>query len=298
MPAARVIPDKIRPLMKQGGMTMLALDQRGSLRTIVASGRDEGEVSDQQLSEFKSAAAEVLSPLASAVLLDSGLGRQAMSRIAPGVPLILSADTFEQRAGGPVTKSTLDPVVTPALVEELGATAIKLLIIWNEGSDEEFRRDVVGRFVELARKTGRIALVEGIVRDKNGQRYTTAREHGEAVIAAARELVAPGPDVYKAEVPGYLPGQLGEVTAFAQKLTAEISQPWVVLSNGVEAKDFAEAVKLSCAGGASGFLAGRAIWADAASRLNPRAELQRESLPRLRNLVDIVRTQAAHTTRA
>jgi sulfofructosephosphate aldolase len=279
--------------MKQGGMTMLALDQRGSLRTIVANGRDESEVSDQALSGFKSAAAEVLTPLASAVLLDSGLGRQAMSRVAPGVPLILSADMFEQKAGGPVTKSMLDPAVTPALIEELGAAALKLLIIWNEGSEQEFRRDVVGRFVELARKTGRIALVEGIVRNKAGDKYTTAREHGEAVIAAARELVAPGPDVYKAEVPGYLPGQLGEVTAFAQQLTKAISQPWVVLSNGVEAKDFAEAVRLSCAGGASGFLAGRAIWADGASKADPRAELQRESLPRLRNLVDIVRARAA-----
>ena len=86
---------------------------------------------------------------------------------------------------------------------------------------------------------------------------------------AVHSLVAPGPDVYKAEVPGYLPGQLGEVPYFATKLTQAIAQPWVVLSNGVAAADFPEAVRLSCNGGASGFLAGRAIWADAAAQADP-----------------------------
>jgi sulfofructosephosphate aldolase len=279
--------------MKGDGMTMLALDQRGSLRTILANGRDESQIDDNRLTDFKAAAAEILSPLASAVLLDSGLGRKAMKLVPAGVPLILSADKFEQKPGGPVEKSVLDPAVTPALIDDCGAKAIKLLVIWNQGSGAEFRRDLVGRFVELAHKTGRISLVEGIVRDNRGEKFKTTREHGEAVIEAARELVGSGPDVYKAEVPGYLPGQLGEVSAFARKLTQTIAQPWVVLSNGVNASDFAEAVKLSCAGGASGFLAGRAIWADAASKSEPRAELQRDSLPRLRNLIDIVRSSRA-----
>ncbi len=108
------------------------------------------------------------------------------------------------------------------------------------------------------------------------------------MIEAAIELMQTGSDVYKAEVPGYLPGQLGQVGTFAKKLTQSISNPWVVLSNGVEASDFAEGVRLSCANGASGFLAGRAIWADAAKKADPRVELQRESIPRLRNLIDIV----------
>jgi sulfofructosephosphate aldolase len=285
--------DKLRPLMRNGAMTMLALDQRGSLRTILANGKDERAITDTQLIDFKATAAQILSPLASAVLLDSGLGREAMRRIAPGVPLILSADCFEQSAGGPVETSDVDPAVTPALIEECGAVALKLLVIWREGSGAAFRRDVVGRFVDLAHRTGRIALVEGLVRGRNGARYATTREHGEAVIAAARELVEPGPDVYKAEVPGYLPGELGDVPHFAARLTQSIAQPWVVLSNGVTAADFPKAVELSCRGGASGFLAGRAIWADAAAKPDPRPEIERESLPRLRRLIEIVATARA-----
>jgi sulfofructosephosphate aldolase len=293
MSTAETSRAKIHPLMRDGSMTMLALDQRGSLRTILANGRDEREITDERLVEFNAAAAGILSPLASAVLLDNGLGRAAMRLIPAGVPLILSADRFEQKPGGPVEKSDVDPAVTPALIDECGAVAIKLLVIWREGSGVEFRRDVVGRFVDLARKTGRIALVEGIVRNQKGERFTTTGDHGEAVLAAACELVEAGPDVYKAEVPGYLPGQFGEVSSFATRLTQSIAQPWVVLSNGVEAGDFAQAVELSCKGGASGFLAGRAIWADAASKPDPRGALQRESLPRLQKLVEIVRSARA-----
>lgn len=284
---------RIAPLMKNGGLTMLALDQRGSLRTIIANGKDEAAIGDDKLIEFKAAAAEILSPMASAVLLDIGLGRKAMKLVPSSVPLILSADKFDQKLGGPVEKSYLDPAVTPDLIEECKAVAIKLLVIWKQGVEKDFRRDLVASFVELARKAGRIALVEGIVRTGKGERFTTAQAHGEAVLEAAVELVETGADVYKAEVPGYLPGQLGEVSGFAKKLTQSISQPWVVLSNGVAAADFAEGVRLSCAGGASGFLAGRAIWADAASKPDPREELKRESVPRLRNLIDIVRASAA-----
>lgn len=279
---------KIAPLMKNDGLTMLALDQRGSLRTIIANGREESTVGDDQLIAFKAAAAETLAPLASAVLLDSGLGRKAMALVPVGVPLILSADKFDQKPGGPVERSVLDPAVTPQLIENCKASAIKLLVIWTQGSGADFRRDLVQRFVDLAAKTGRIALVEGIVRTEKGERFTSTKDHGDAVIEAAFELCLPGIDLYKAEVPGYLPGQFDDIASFARQLTATISQPWVVLSNGVAAQDFAQGVRISCENGASGFLAGRAIWADAASKPDPREELRRESVPRLRKLVDIV----------
>jgi sulfofructosephosphate aldolase len=219
-----------------------------------------------------------------------------MKLVAPGVPLILSADKFDQKPGGPVERSIVDPAVTPALVEECGAVALKLLVIWKQGIEKDFRRGVVAQFIDLARKTGRIALVEGIVRTSAGERFTDAMSHGNAVIEAAVELCETGADVYKAEVPGYLPGQFDRIGEFATKLTKAIAQPWVVLSNGVAAQDFAQGVKISCENGASGFLAGRAIWADSASKANPRDDLKRESVPRMQNLVSIVR--AARSAKA
>ncbi|MGH7293214.1 MAG: hypothetical protein ACREJT_18490, partial [Myxococcota bacterium] len=131
--------------------------------------------------------------------------------------------------------------------------------------------------------------LEGIVRTDDGDRYPDVESHGEAVLAAAKERAAFGPDVYKAEVPGYQPGQLDRVEEYAGRVTQALPMPWVVLSNGVEAADFAEAVRHAVTGGASGFLAGRAIWADAAASDDPHGALESLSRGRLENLIDIVR---------
>src|SRR6185503_4427567 len=117
---------KIAPLMKNGGLTMLALDQRGSMRTILANGKDEKTIGDDKIVAFKAAAAEILSPMASAVLLDSEFGRKAMTLVPSNVPLILSAVKFDQTPGATGEKSIRDPAVTSALIEDCKATALKL----------------------------------------------------------------------------------------------------------------------------------------------------------------------------
>jgi sulfofructosephosphate aldolase len=61
-----------------------------------------------------------------------------------------------------------------------------------------------------------------------------------------------------------------------------------VLSQGVEPDDFPHAVEAACRGGASGCLAGRALWTAALPADDP-TELVREwSVPRLRELNRIV----------
>jgi sulfofructosephosphate aldolase len=138
------------------------------------------------------------------------------------------------------------------------------------------------RFITLARQTGRVTLLEGIAQPPEGDRFASPAAHGAAVIAAAEELTAYQPTVYKAQVPGCLPGRLELAEEFSRRLTERIAQPWVVLSNGVQAEDFAGAVRRAVAGGASGFLAGRAIWADAARSGDPAEALGSVSVPRLR----------------
>jgi sulfofructosephosphate aldolase len=64
--------------------------------------------------------------------------------------------------------------------------------------------------------------------------------------------------------------------------------PWVVLSNGVRQADFAEAVRIACAGGAHGFLAGRAIWSDVIGEQDQAPALRTRSARRLDQMVEIV----------
>jgi sulfofructosephosphate aldolase len=61
-----------------------------------------------------------------------------------------------------------------------------------------------------------------------------------------------------------------------------------VLSNGVEAADFPVAVEAACRGGASGMLAGRAVWTATLADDDPTALLRQRSVPRLQQLAAIV----------
>jgi sulfofructosephosphate aldolase len=61
-----------------------------------------------------------------------------------------------------------------------------------------------------------------------------------------------------------------------------------VLSQGVAVDDFPGAVEASCKGGASGFLAGRALWTSTLGAEDPTGLLRERSAPRLQELVAIV----------
>ena len=71
-------------------------------------------------------------------------------------------------------------------------------------------------------------------------------------------------------------------------IDAALPIPWVVLSQGVEPDDFPGAVEAACRGGASGFLAGRALWTTTLGADDPQALLRTESVPRLQQLAAIV----------
>jgi sulfofructosephosphate aldolase len=97
--------------------------------------------------------------------------------------------------------------------------------------------------------------------------------------------------VYKAQVPIHGGDTPADVTARAREMTQVVGIPWVVLSTGVPDARFPELVAASCRGGASGFLAGRAIWSRAVTATDPasaRALLAGsvEDLDRLASIVD------------
>jgi sulfofructosephosphate aldolase len=282
--------DLLAPLRTEdGGFAMVALDQRESLRRMFPL-VDGAEVGDDALREFKATATRVLSPLASAVLLDRpyAVTDARPAELAPSSGLILAVDVLEQPPGLPVVTTWLDDVATPEFIAQVGAVAVKLLVIWREGVEVAERTDLVGRFVALAAEAGVASLVEGIVRPADADEWTDHAARHDAIIAAAAELSAAGGDIYKAEVPGYVPGDLALVEEHAKRVTEVVPGPWVVLSNGVERPDFADSVRAACAGGASGFLAGRAIWSDTVAEPDHEAALTERSTRRLQDLTRIV----------
>ena len=251
-----------------GTYAMVAMDQRESLRTML---REHGHDStDARVRRFKTAVARELAPHASGFLIDGA----EVESVAPFVPhgLILAVDRLDQAEGGVVEDTSLEEIDSVPN----GVVALKLLVIWRNDDCRAERVEMARRFVELARRLGVLSVLEPVTRD-------------DARIAeAARELGAVEPSLYKCEVPTQGRGEAAEITRRCREIDAALPCPWVVLSQGVAPEDFPHAVEAACKGGASGMLAGRAVWTPALADDDPTPSLRSYSIPRLEQLARIV----------
>jgi sulfofructosephosphate aldolase len=259
-----------------GTFLMVAMDQRESLRTMLRErGRD---AADEPVERFKDAVARELAPHASGFLIDG----DHLDAVAPLVPhgLILAVDRLVQEPGGPVEDTDLDPSCVARAAHRV--VALKLLVIWRDDAERSRRLDLAHRFVELAASAGLLSVLEGIVRVPDPE------DREAAIVEAARELSSAGPSLYKVEVPLRGRGDAGEIERRCREIDEAVAMPWVVLSNGVELEDFPRAVELACRAGASGMLAGRAVWSDTIGADDPGELLRERSVPRLHALAEIV----------
>lgn len=89
-------------------------------------------------------------------------------------------------------------------------------------------------------------------------------------------------------MPLYGKGTQSDLLAAAQKLNDRIAMPWVILSSGIDEKLFPRAVRVAMQAGASGFLAGRAVWSSVIGLPDTDLMLRDVSVPRLQRLGEIV----------
>jgi sulfofructosephosphate aldolase len=261
---------------ENGTYAMVAMDQRESLRTMFREhGHDD---SDERVRMFKTAVARALAPLASGFLIEPDF----VEDVRPFVPrgLIMAVDLLEQERGGIVEDTRLDEVER---VPE-GVAALKLLVIWRDDERRAHRVETARRFVELARSHGLLSVLEPVVRGPEGF------DREAAIVEAATELGATGCDLYKCEVPTHGAGEPEEITDWSRRIDAAVPCPWVVLSQGVEPARYPLAVEAACRGGASGMLAGRAVWTATLAADDPTDLLRERSVPRLQELGEIVDT--------
>ena len=263
-----------------GTFLMVAMDQRESLRTMLAGhGHD---ATDERLVGFKLAVARELGAHASGLLIDDEYGPEVVAGAAELLPascgLILAVDALRQPPGELVEDTELAAPrnLHPAVV------ALKLLVIWRDDSQRERRREMSLAFTELAQEHELLSVLEPVVRGPEGF------DREAAIVEAAAELSPTGCDLYKCQVPLEGKGDPAEITRWAEKIDAATACPWVVLSQGVEPADFPAAVEAACKGGASGMLAGRAVWMAVLPAENPTELLSQHSVPRLRALGAIV----------
>jgi len=293
--AAEISAGKLRNLMtladENGRLKMMAIDQRGSLNE--ALGKVLGrEASFDEVAEFKQIVTEHLSPYATAVLTDPIYGYARSVQNIPGhTGLLLACEstgytTDESKKG---RKTSLIEGWTVEKARRAGANAVKLLLYYHPDAAPE----VVQHQKEVCARVGRdcaandvpflLELVAYPLSEPKSDSAEFARAKPDLVARSAREFSDPRyqVDILKLEFPadlkytkeyrtGIFDGKereavysLEDVRGFCEKVNDSAGRPWVILSAGVDIKEFLVSVDLACEAGASGFLCGRAIWKEA-----------------------------------
>lgn len=295
----RSLPSLDRIARPGGGLAMVAMDQRESLRTMfteaLAGTTSESPVDDATMTDFKLAVARNLGPLASGFLIDRHYGYPAIrdeGLLGPDTGLILAADALDQVAGGPVEDTSLDPVVVAPDFDRGGVAALKLLVVWRRDDRRAARVDLARSFVAAAQELGLLSVLEPVVRPTSREQSAGTWDADVAVREAAEELSVLGQSLYKVQVPRAGDAPWAELHALCAELDRSITGPWVVLSQGVDRQNFEPAVTAACQAGASGFLAGRALWSDVVGAPDVDSALLEQSVPRLRRLIAAVDAHA------
>ncbi len=284
-PSAFTLNDIARP---GGGFAMLAVDQREAMRLMFAAAGQPAPIADSVLTEFKVAAARTLTPYASAVLVDKQFCLDEIVKqqaVASNCGLIVAADNFLPGNGIPVDSVEIDRNIDPHQVRALGGRALKLLVLWREDEPAEQRLEMVKEFNQICRSAGLVSIIEPVVRPpRRGWHF----DREAAIVQAAAELGDSGSDLYKVEMPLGGKGDKQALLSACQRLNDQMNMPWVILSSGVDANIFGRAVSVAMQAGASGFLAGRAVWASVIGAQDANTMLRDVSVPRLQRLSEIV----------
>src|SRR5882672_4546731 len=133
----------------RGVIGAAAMDQRGSLMSAIAKekGIDKKAVTKQMMSEFKEAVVRVLTPHASAILLDPEYGLSAAKQRAKNAGLLLAYENSGYDNTQPGRLPDLLPHVSVKRIKDWGADAVKILIYYSPFEDSQVN-DIKHAFVE------------------------------------------------------------------------------------------------------------------------------------------------------
>ena len=279
-----------------GRMMVVACDQRGAMRQILASTPEErAKIDENKLGDVKSDIVAYLANSASCVLLDpvcavprviddGVLGRNTALLIG------LDASGWDVDAKG-YRLSKLVPGVDARRVRELGGTGGKLMVYLRPDRPEanthniKIIRDCVADFA----KEDLLLVVEILTYAFDGEDEAAYKaKFGELIEGCARIALDNGSKVLKLPFPG---------SAASCRAISDMAGdvPWAVLSAGVDHKTFLGQVETAMRNGASGVIAGRALWKDCISldRKVEQDRLANIATPRLREIQKILEAFAA-----
>ncbi|MED3551390.1 tagatose-bisphosphate aldolase [Cytobacillus praedii] len=266
---------------ENGVIGALAIDQRGSLKKMIAA--YSNEIGDAGVIDFKKLISEELTPYSTSILLDPEYGLPAAKVRDKNAGLLVA---YEKTGYDAADEGRLPDLLSEWSVKRLkeaGADAIKFLLYYDVDQAEEINdykhvyMERVGSecaaedipfFLEIVTYDAKIA-------DAKSKEYAKVKPH--KVIEAMKEFSKPQyhVDVLKVEVPvdmnfveGYAKGEAvysqEEAASYFKEQSQATVLPFIFLSAGVSAKLFQETLTFAKNSGSTfnGVLCGRATWKD------------------------------------
>ncbi len=272
---------------KDGIIAAAAMDQRGSLQKSLAAakGVDQKAITWDMMSEFKTAVTRILTPHASAILLDPEFGLEAAKARSSNAGLLLAYEESGYDNTKPGRLPDLLPHVSVKRIVDWGADAVKILIYYSP-FDEPQVNDIKHAFIERIGsecEDNQIPFfLEFVGYDPKGgneKGVEFAKIKPQVVIGAMQEFSKPQykVDVLKVEVPinaefvegssvykGEKAYSMAEAMDHFRKAAAVAAKPFIYLSAGVGNAQFVESLRMATEAGTdySGVLCGRATWKD------------------------------------
>ena len=271
---------------ERGVIRAAAMDQRGSLRKAIAKARG-AEATPEDLSTFKTIGTEVLTPYASAILMDPEFGLEAIKHRSANAGVLLA---YEKTGYDAAQKGRLPDLLDEWSVRRLieaGADAIKILLYYDPDDDDDWVNRIKQAFIERVGAECRANDVPFFLEplaysdqipDEKSIEFANAKP--DKVRKYMEEFSKPqyGVDILKVEVPiniafveGSTANTSGEVAysrdeamALFRHAAAAARLPFIYLSAGVTDEVFRETLELAIEADVpfAGVLCGRATWQD------------------------------------
>ena len=273
--------------------TILAFDQRGTFTKMLPEGTPY-----ETAVEIKREVVFALSPHVSAVLLDPVYSLPAAHAMVGDSGLLMALEKSGYTGDSTYRRVELIEGWSVGKIKRMGASAVKLLVYYHPqaGALAEEIEAFVAQVCQECRRYDIPLFVEPVSYslDPNVRKESDefARTRPEVVRETARRLSRLKPDILKLEFPVDADHDHNDHSwqVACEAVSAACEVPWVLLSAGVVFETFERQTKIACRAGASGFLAGRAIWREAVTMTTPeRARFLAETgVDRIRRLEDLV----------
>ena len=262
---------------ENGIFKMTAVDQRPPIKNPIAAHLGVEEAPWEEVARFKRMLVQHLQPASTAMLLDPHYAiPHAIDDLSPSKGLIVTLEdsVFDQQPGGRLSSDIDNWSVEK--IKRMGGDAVKVLAWYRPDADADICRkqqDYTKRIGEECARFDIPFLFELLIYPLDKDQHQTSDyvelkgKKADDVLASVEEFTKPdyGVDVFKLESPVNAKDANGsaEVQALFDEMGRLAARPWVMLSAGAGKGDFKNILTHAFTAGASGFLAGRAIWLDA-----------------------------------